>query len=288
MFGYVIARGDTLSPEETARYRGCYCGLCHALRTGYGQFSRLALNYDMTFLILLLSSLYEPEETEGRARCAAHPAKAQDFWTNEFSDYAAHLTALLTWQKLRDDWLDEGTRLKKSLMDRFQGAYDRAKAALPRQCEIIERELEALLELEKAGCGVPDQGAACFGRLMAGMFAPRQDRWTDTLEETGFFLGEFIYLQDACLDLQKDARKNRYNPLLAMSGEARPLAEYEPTLLMLAGRCAAAFDRLPLVQDAGLLRNILYEGMWTRYHEGRARQERLKKEPEGEGQDKEG
>ena len=44
-------------------------------------------------------------------------------------------------------------------------------------------------------------------------------------------------------------------------------------LLMVAAQCAAAFDRLPLVQDAGLLKNILYEGVWTRYHEARAKQE---------------
>ena len=45
------------------------------------------------------------------------------------------------------------------------------------------------------------------------------------------------------------------------------------TEMVVAAQCAAAFDRLPLVQDAGLLKNILYEGVWTRYHEARAKQE---------------
>ena len=53
MFGYVIARKDTLSEEQLARYRGCYCGLCHALKEQAGSLHRLALNYDMTFLILV-------------------------------------------------------------------------------------------------------------------------------------------------------------------------------------------------------------------------------------------
>ena len=62
MFGYVIANRSSLSDEELARYKGCYCGLCRALRLRHGSASRLTLTYDMTFLVELLSSLYEPEE----------------------------------------------------------------------------------------------------------------------------------------------------------------------------------------------------------------------------------
>ena len=76
MFGYVIARKDTLSEKEQARYKGCYCGLCRALRESNGNLSRLALNYDMTFLILVLASLYEPEEQAGAARCLERQADA--------------------------------------------------------------------------------------------------------------------------------------------------------------------------------------------------------------------
>ena len=60
MFGTLIASASSLSEEEMKRYKACYCGLCRSLKQRYGQFSRLTLNYDMTFLILLLQSLYEP------------------------------------------------------------------------------------------------------------------------------------------------------------------------------------------------------------------------------------
>ena len=116
MFGYVIARKETLSEEQLARYRGCYCGLCHGLKEHYGSLHRLALNYDMTFLILVLSALYEPEERQDSKRCAVHPAKPQAFWQNDFTAYGADLTVALTYHKLRDDWLDEGDRLKKGLI----------------------------------------------------------------------------------------------------------------------------------------------------------------------------
>ena len=273
MFGYVIARKDTLSETQLARYRGCYCGLCHALKEHYGSLHRLALNYDMTFLILVLSALYEPEEVQDAKRCVVHPGKPQAFWQNRFSVYAADLTVALTYHKLRDDWLDEGDRLKKGLMDQLQGAYDEAKARLPRQCALIEQELSALLALEKAREAVPDKCAAAFGRLMAGLFTAQEDHWSPVLWDMGFFLGQFVYLQDAAVDLHKDAKKGRYNPLLELHGRELPLADFEPMLLMVAAQCAAAFDRLPLVQDAALMKNILFEGIWTRYHQARSRQE---------------
>lgn len=282
MFGYVIARKDTLSEAQQTRYRSCYCGLCRELKERHGNLSRLALNYDMTFLVLVLSSLYEPEEQAGAARCATHPAKPQPWWTSEYTAYAADLNVALTYHKLRDDWLDDGARLQKSLMDQLQGGYDRVKARLPRQCAVIENELDHLLALEKAGEVVPDKLAACFGRLMAELFDVKQDRWSPTLREMGFWLGQFIYLQDACIDLEKDAKKGRYNPLLAMQeGSVRPLADFEPMLLMLAGQCYQAFDRLPLVQDTAILENILRDGIWTRYHESRSLQEHKEKKKEG-------
>ena len=58
MFGYVLADKSNLSETQFQRYRSCYCGLCHEIGRSYGSLQRLALNYDMAFLVLLLTSLY--------------------------------------------------------------------------------------------------------------------------------------------------------------------------------------------------------------------------------------
>ena len=55
MFGYLTADISALSREQYQRYKACYCGLCRSLSQRHGQLSRLTLNYDVTFLILLLS-----------------------------------------------------------------------------------------------------------------------------------------------------------------------------------------------------------------------------------------
>ena len=55
MFGYVHISPDKLTEEESARYRACYCGLCHTLGRRYGLAARMILNYDLVFLAMLLS-----------------------------------------------------------------------------------------------------------------------------------------------------------------------------------------------------------------------------------------
>jgi len=75
MFGYVTIDKMELKFKEYYSYKGYYCGLCKCLKTKYSNKSRLTLNYDMTFLILLLSSLYEPENIICSERCVVHPSK---------------------------------------------------------------------------------------------------------------------------------------------------------------------------------------------------------------------
>ena len=107
MFGYVTANKPELKIREFARYKGYYCGLCHTLLENHGRRGQMTLTYDMTFLVILLSSLYEPKEEEMRKRCLIHPAKKQYMIQNEVSVYASDMNILLTYDHLKDDWDDE-------------------------------------------------------------------------------------------------------------------------------------------------------------------------------------
>ena len=62
MFGYIVGHKGSMSREELDRYQAYYCGLCKALEKNYGQLERFGLSFDMTFLALFLSALYEPQE----------------------------------------------------------------------------------------------------------------------------------------------------------------------------------------------------------------------------------
>lgn len=107
MFGYITPDQSQMDEAQFLRYGGCYCGLCRTLQKRHGLLGRMTLTYDMTFLVLILSSLYEPEERSGMARCPVHPLKKRSYWSSEFSDYAADLNVLLAWWNCLDDWEDE-------------------------------------------------------------------------------------------------------------------------------------------------------------------------------------
>ena len=264
MFGYLTAQTELLTPEQLARYRACYCGLCRSLKDRHGQLGRLTLNYDMCFLVLLLDSLDEPELRQGEEPCIAHPRTARAWQRTENSDYAADLTVALAYNKCLDDWHDDASPLALAETAALRRSYRKVQALWPRQCEAIEQGLRALGELEKNGEADPDAAAACFGALMAELFVRREDRWAPQLRSLGGALGRFIYILDACMDLDKDALLGRYNPLRRRYG-MNNAAAFRDILKMLLGDAVRAFDTLPLVQDAGLMQNILCAGLWAAF-----------------------
>ena len=107
MFGYVQANINTLNEDEKARYRQFYCGLCHTLGQRHSELSRFGLTYDMTFLAILLSSLYEPVEEKKDSSCIVHPVKKHSFIQNRYIDYVADMTVALVYFKCIDDWNDD-------------------------------------------------------------------------------------------------------------------------------------------------------------------------------------
>ena len=69
MFGYVTINRGELKVRELETYESYYCGLCRVLKDRYGLAGCTMLNYDMTFLGMLLSSLYEEKEEPAKRVC---------------------------------------------------------------------------------------------------------------------------------------------------------------------------------------------------------------------------
>ena len=271
MFGYIIANQKLLSKAQLSRYKGCYCGLCHVLKQRHGFFGRVALTYDMTFLVLLLTTIYEPEEQSRMETCVAHPFRKHYCWQSAVTDYAADMNVALAYHNCRDDWEDDGSVLQFWEAEFLTERYQAVCAQYPRQCGAIERCMAELSEIEHAGIQEPDAAAGCFGRLMGELFV-MDGLWSVYLRPFGEALGRFIYLLDAVIDLREDKRRGRYNPLLALDAAGYGRDDYKAILTTQLGACAETFEKLPLVQDAELLRNILYSGVWQRYEAAMAKQ----------------
>ena len=100
---------------------------------------------------------------------------------------------------------------------------------------------------------------------MAEIFAYRQDEWEETLRRMGFFFGKFIYLMDAYEDIESDIKKNTYNPFKDIFSKEEFEEMAGEVLLMMMAECSKAFERLPIVENTQILRNILYSGVWSKY-----------------------
>ena len=265
MFGYVTIYEPELKVRDFRKYKSYYCGLCHTLKERNGFLGQMTLTYDMTFAVVLLTSLYEADTEHMTCPCKVHPVKKQAMLVNEYTAYAADMNMVLAYYHMKDDWIDE----KK--ISGFAGTYalhrkvKRIIKKYPRQSRAICRSLKELSACEREGVTDIDIPAGCFGRLMSELLVYRKDHWEDRLRTVGFFLGKFIYIMDAYEDLDKDRREGCYNPLK----EAAEHADYEDRCLqilqMMIAECCAGFEQLPCLLDIDILRNILYDGVWNRY-----------------------
>ncbi len=279
MFGYIIFNKPELKFREFDEYRECYCGICRRLKKNAGNAGQLALNYDITFLFMLLTGLYEPACGKKKIRCMIHPLKKRGIIENEFADYSADMGLLLVYYKCLDDWNDE-----KKLSRYIYSALIKKKVRLikdkyPKKCENIEKLLDKLSEYEKRGERSIDMVSGCFGSIMSEIFGYKDDIWKDTLERLGFYMGKYIYLMDAYEDIEDDIKTGSYNVLrnvyeksaaecddryaafMDFSDKCRKL------MTMMITECAKQFEKLPVIIYADILRNILYSGVWCRFNE---------------------
>ena len=266
MFGFVTIQKPELKIKEYSQYHAYYCGLCQTLRKRHGMMGQMTLTYDMTFLVLLLSSLYEPKTDYSEHHCVVHPVKKHGMLVNEITEYAADMNIALAYLNLWDDWQDD--KSKKAYMGKalLSNRYEQVLRQYPEKCAIINEQLLKLHEYEDNKDYNLDHVSGCFGQLMGELFVFRKDEWEDHLRKLGFYLGKYIYLLDAYLDLEEDQKKGSYNPLLSIF-EREDYEEYCKSMLeMMIGDAALEFERLPCIQDAGIIRNILYGGVWNQYN----------------------
>ena len=114
MFGYVVINKPELKIKDFDKYQEYYCGLCQSLKQNHGRRGQLTLNYDLNFVGILLSSLYEPEEKQYWVRCPMHPFHKKSVRTNQYMDYVSDMNIILTYFKLEDDVLDENSLKSQS------------------------------------------------------------------------------------------------------------------------------------------------------------------------------
>ena len=264
MFGYVRPSLGRLTEEEKVRFQAAYCGLCRTMGRRCGAVSRLFLNYDLTFLAVLLSE-GSACETACR-RCIVHPFRPRRCVRGDAAfETAADMSVILTWWQLRDGVADHGFwrglpyRLAALALRR---GYRRARARQPDFDEGTRAQLAALSALERENCASLDRPADTFARLLAGAAqGARSPLRRRVLQQLLYHLGRWIYLIDAQDDLEEDRASGNYNAVAARFGPEGDDEAMKRTLdhsLNLMGSAAQLADfgcRWPVIE------NILYLGL---------------------------
>ena len=265
MFGYVVMNKPEIKFKDFDMYRSFYCGLCRELKERYGLSGQITLTYDMTFVILLLSGLYEPPTKKGSTRCIVHPVRRQPVRKNAITEYAADMNIFLTYYKCKDDWNDERSIPGLIFGKLLEGKEKKSEKLWSKKVQTIVSCLDELSELEKENATDIDRVSGCFGRIMAEIFAYREDVWEPTLRRMGFYFGKFIYLLDAYDDVEEDVKKGNYNPFskdyIIKGFDDR----VKNMLMMMMAETCREFEKLPIIKYTDILRNILYSGVWCRF-----------------------
>ena len=271
MFGYVVLNKPEIKFKDFDLYRSFYCGLCRELKEKYGISGQISLTYDMTFVVILLSALYEPPTKKGTTRCIIHPVQKQPVRKNAATEYGADMNALLTYYKCRDDWDDEKKISALGYSKILQGKNKKLSERYPEKAEKIQRLLRELAEMEKAGEKDIDRMSGCFGRIMEEILAWKSDVWETTLRKMGFYLGKFIYLLDAYDDVEEDVKNGNYNPFSGQYKMETFDEQVRQLLIMMMAQTCREFEKLPIIKYTDILRNILYSGVWCRFETIRSR-----------------
>lgn len=264
MFGYVQTYKDELKIKEYNAFRAYYCGLCKTLKAEYGFSSRLGLNYDSVFLALLLSSVTDEEAVCRPERCIANPLKKRPVMQRERClSYSAGVMLILALLKIEDNLRDEHSvkaafsylallRAKRRVIKKHGALYHRCK-----------QYISALSRLEKENCTSIDALSHEFASLMQVVFTPdfiEHEATSRILGHIGYLLGRFIYILDACEDLEKDAKKHCFNPFLAKGAPPEKEA-LRDSLTFTLSSIANDYALLHIKRNKPILDNIIYLGL---------------------------
>lgn len=263
MFGYVRPVRPELKCKDYELYRATYCGLCRCLRRRYGLIAPMLLNFDFTFLALLL---WEPEEgfTPCRGRCYGNPLRKMPMCPDSPAlEQAADESVILAWWKLRDAVADDGFWKglpARALSAALGPAYRKAARLRPEFDRTVRSCLEELSVLEREGCPSLDRTADTFARLLQAA-GPQEGERGRVLSQLLYHLGRWIYLADARDDLEEDKLSGRYNPAAARYGPQGDDAALRLTMDNSLARIGAALQLGDFGCRTALLENIVYLGL---------------------------
>lgn len=265
MFGYVRPCQPELKCRDFDLYRATYCGLCRCMRQRYGLVAPMLLNYDFTFLALLLwESESQPSLCTGR--CHGNLLRKKTMCQpSEALNIAADESVILSYWKAKDGVADEGFWSGlgyRGLAMMLYPSYRKAAKLRPNFDATVKSCLAELGELEKNQSNSIDRTADTFARILTSASPSLSDATQNrALEELLYHVGRWIYLIDARDDLKADLQSDSYNPVALRYGVEGDDESLSLTLNHSLNLARSALHLGDFGCRQPLLENILYLGL---------------------------
>ncbi len=265
MFGYVNVYKDELKIKDYNTYRSYYCGLCKTIGKRHNQLSRLALNYDFTFLAVLADSLCIEPCIVAKEGCVKRLGKRPVVKDADGIGFAADMNILFAYLKLKDDLVDSHSVKALFSVVPFAFRIRKIRKNYPELSQRVNILLRRLRFLEKSKCDICDKVAHEFAGVLEAMF----EYVNPSLKKMGYILGRLIYIMDACDDVREDIKKGNYNPVTEqynITSDFTPLQREQIGNLLYntLASLAQEYESLDIKKNKEILDNIIYLGLRAR------------------------
>ncbi|MDO5707457.1 MAG: DUF5685 family protein [Andreesenia angusta] len=274
MFGYVRPIRSELKVKDNEIFKAYYCGLCKSIDKENGLIPRFALNYDLVFLGIFLSSIVDEDLKITKSPCIAHPFKKRKYvYEDNALIYTSNIGTILAYFNLLDDWNDDRSYLSLIASFLFKKGSIKARKKYQNKFNLIKKHLLELKRLEEENCSELDIIADAFAKLMeeiADYDGIKDEKVLKAFKWLAYNLGRWIYILDAYDDIEEDYDEGNYNPIISsMKLSDESIGEFKKrisprvhfTLTCSLASISEAYELIPINKNKDIIENIIYLGM---------------------------
>lgn len=264
MFGYIKPLAPELKVKEYELYKAAYCGLCVSMGKNISYASRLTLNYDMVFLVLVRILLTGEEIKIKPFRCKLKPYKKRALMvSDETMRYSASVAALLAYYKCIDNVNDTKNIFKRLLYRLYLPFLSHGKKKAEKLYngldEAVRIPLNLLSERESDPGSTLDSLASVSGKILANIssFGINDEGKAAVANVIGQNAGRWLYIIDALDDYDRDTKKGEYNIFSKLYKNKSELAADKDNLLVSLDLSLNEIDKAMMFLDGKTIKPIV-------------------------------
>lgn len=261
MIGYLKPYYLDMKICEFNQYRSFYCGICNDIKKQHGQLYRFLLNYDITFMGVVLTTYFNEEITVSKYRCPLNPISAKDIYSSKWTQYVADINCLFVYHKLLDNDKDKKNTTSRVARKCFEKKYRQISQQYDKESNIMSSYVKILDEYERNESQDYVQIGKSFGEALKCIFEEKCDNDVDKrlIGTLFYYIGQWIYNIDALDDIEKDIKNQEYNPFKIKFTQSKTifLEEIEVYFNQLLYEINNIHDLLDVQEYKGVVSNLL-------------------------------